>query len=354
MKRYGHLWQKLIGFPNLLAASELARRGKRKRADVAQFHFKLESNLWSLHDELREKRYRPSPYYSFEIFDPKHRIISAAPYRDRVVHHAVCRILEPIFEPTFVFDSYACRKGKGTHAALDRTTRFMQTNRYVLKCDVWKFFPSIKHQILKNVVARKIKDPQVLGLVDRIIDAPIRQHVGDFPFPTNNFNIGETNRHGLPIGNQTSQFFANVYMNPWDHFVKEVLRCKSYVRYCDDFLVFSNDKSWLAEVREHCYAFLSSLELLLHPRKREISPVIDGVRFLGFRVFPDHRRIVPENVVRMRRRLRRLQSDYAQGSVTLPEISQRLSSWIGHAQHANTWRLREGLFREITFVRNPN
>ena len=240
MKRHGDLWQKLIGFPNLLAASTLARRGKRKRADVAQFHFKLESNLWCLHEELLEKRYRPKPYYTFEIFDPKHRVISAAPYRDRVVHHALCRVLEPIFEPTFIFDSYACRKGKGVHAALDRTNRFMRNICYVLKCDVRKFFPSLNHQILKNLIAHKIKDPHVLWLVDRIIDGSNLQESLDVGLPSDELTPSERCRHGLPIGNQTSQFFANVYMNPWDHFVKEVLRCKSYIRYCDDFLVFSN------------------------------------------------------------------------------------------------------------------
>lgn len=225
---------------------------------------------------------------------------------------------------------------------------------YVLKCDVRKFFPSLNHQILKNLIAHKIKDPHVLWLVDRIIDGSNLQESLDVGLPSDELTTSERCRHGLPIGNQTSQFFANVYMNPWDHFVKEVLRCKSYIRYCDDFLVFSNDKLRLADVRECCMEFLGSLGLLLHPKKREIAPVVDGVGFLGFRIFPNHRRVVPSNVVRMRRRLRRFQSDYARGSVALPKIIQSVMSWIGHVQHANTWRLREKLFREITFARNPD
>lgn len=259
-----------------------------------------------------------------------------------------------MFEPTFIFDSYACRRGKGTHAALDRFTRFARQNRYVLKCDVSKFFPSVDHEILKALIARKIKDRDVLWLVDRIIDGSNAQERVVEWFPGDSLLTPAERRRGLPIGNQTSQFFANVFLNPFDHFVKETLRARHYIRYVDDFVIFSDDKGWLSGVRERCRRYLQRLRLRLHAKKSVISRVEDGNRFLGFRVFPDHRLLGRENVVRVRRRLRRLQTDFAGGYISAANIRQRLASWIGHAQHADSFHLRERLFGATTFVRRVN
>jgi len=170
MKRVGYIWDRLIGFENLLRAAETACKGKRLRPDVARFHFGLERELWRLHDELRTRTYRPGPYRTFVLCEPKPRLISAAPYRDRVVHHALTRVLEPLFERTFLPDSYACRKGRGTHAAVARCQHFARRFRYVLKADVQKFFPSLDHRVLKGLLVRKVKDPDVLWLAGRIID----------------------------------------------------------------------------------------------------------------------------------------------------------------------------------------
>src|SRR5271170_5765172 len=170
MKRHGDLWEQVISFEALLRAAEKARKGKRFRPAVAAFHFDQERALWKLHEELTTKTYRPGGYRSFFIYEPKKRQISAAPFRDRVVHHALTGVLEPIFERSFIHDSYACRKGKGTYAAVDRCQEFARRYRYVLKADVRKFFPSIDHAILKDLVARTVKDPHVLWLVDRITD----------------------------------------------------------------------------------------------------------------------------------------------------------------------------------------
>jgi retron-type reverse transcriptase len=167
MKRHGHLWENVISFEAFLRAADRARRGKRFRPAVASFHFDLEHELWALHEELSTKRYRPGAYRTFFICEPKPRQISAAPYRDRVVHHALVNVLEPIYERTFIHDSYACRQGKGTHAAVDRCQHFARRFRYVLKADIQKFFPSLDHQILKAIVARKVKDPDVLWLLPR-------------------------------------------------------------------------------------------------------------------------------------------------------------------------------------------
>ncbi len=349
MKRHGNLWPTLTSFEHLLRSSEKAKRGKRFRPAVARFEFNLEPELWKLREQLLGKAYRPGQYRSFYIYEPKKRLISAAPYRDRIVHHALTGMLEPIFEPTFIADSYACRKEKGTHAAVDRCQQFARRFRYVFKADIRKFFPSMDHEILKTQVARKIKDPDVLWLVGRTIDGSNPQEEVQHYFPGDDlFTPGERTR-GIPIGNQTSQFFANVYLDPL--FIKERLRFKGYVRYVDDFLLFSDDKRQLNEARQKIREFLINLRLKLHPRKNTILPVKEGIRFLGYRVFPTHRSLVKENVWRFLRRVRRMQSEYRDGNTTLPEIKQRLMSWSGHARQADTHRLREYLFARISFQR---
>ena len=351
MKRHGHLWEKVVSFAALLHAAEEARKGKRFRPAVAAFHFNQEQELWQLHEELSTKSYQPGSYRSFFIHHPKKRQISAAPYRDRVVHHALTAVLEPIFERTFISDSYACRKGKGTHAAVRRCQEFMRQFRYVFKADIQKFFPSVDHEVLNSQVARKIKDPNVLWLVNSIIDHSNSQEEVRNYFQGDDLFTPSERRRGIPIGIQTSQFFANVYLDPLDHFVKDRLGMAGYVRYVDDFLVFSDDKKQLADVREQVRELLIPLRLLLHPKKNVISPVRNGIRFLGYRVFPTHRLLPKENVRRFRRRVRGMQQEYATGAMTFAEVYQRLMSWVGHAQQANTFRLRERLFDTISFQR---
>lgn len=351
MKRHGDLWATLTSFENLHAAARKASRGKRRKGNVARFHFNLEGELCRLQDELRARTYAPGGYNTFEIFDPKRRLISAAPYRDRVVHHALCRVLEPLFERSFIFDSYASRPGKGTHAALDRFTRFARHSKYVFKCDVRKFFPSVDHEILKSLVARKIKDPDILWLVSKIIDGSNPQEAIVEWFPGDDLLAPLLRRRGLPIGNQTSQFFGNVYLDPFDHFVKETLRMPYYVRYVDDFVILADDKQLLAKVRDRCRSFLATLRLQMHPRKCIISRIEDGTRFLGFRVFPTHRLLPRSHVVRFRRRLKGLALRYAQGQATLEEVRRRVAGWLGHARHASSFRLRRKLFAATTFRR---
>jgi retron-type reverse transcriptase len=295
VKRVGNLWPTLTSFENLLRAAEKARKGKRFRPAVAAFHFDLEHQLWSLHDELSTKSYRPGGYRSFFLCEPKKRQISAAPYRDRVVHHALTNVLEPIFERSFIPDSYACRKGKGTHAAVDRCQQFARRFRYVLKADIQKFFPSLDHEILKGLVAGKVKDPDVLWLVGRIIDHSNPQEPVQDWFPGDDLFTPGQRRRGIPIGNQTSQFFANVYLDPLDHFAKDRLQVGGYVRYVDDFLVFADDKKQLADVQRRIAEFLTRLRLRLHPTKNVVFPVRQGIGSLGYRVFPMHRPPAPKN-----------------------------------------------------------
>ena len=351
MKRHRDLWRRMTSLPNLFYAFHKASRGKRKQPNVARFLFDLERQICRLQDELLAKTYTPGEYRTFEICEPKRRMISAAPFRDRVVHHALCNVLEPIFDRSFIVDSYACRQGKGTHAAVNRFTEFARRYRYVLKCDVRKFFPSIDHAILKASIAHKVKDRDVLWLVERIIDSSNPQeHVLEW-FPGDDLFTPTERRRGLPIGNQTSQFFANIYLNPFDHFVKEQLGVRAYIRYVDDFVMFGDDKPLMAELRERCRRYLATLRLRLPYHKAVLSRVADGTRFLGYRVFPTHRLLARDNTTRMRRRLRRMQQEFAASVINCQDIRQRLQSWIGHAGQADTYRLRSRLICETKFCR---
>jgi retron-type reverse transcriptase len=265
MKRYGNLWPAITAFPNLLQAHYQAQKGKRYRQNVLAFNHNLESELLCLKDELLTQTYQPGPYRTFEIVEPKRRLISAAPYRDRVVHHALCNVIVPLIEPTFIDDSYANRIGKGSHRALQRFTRFARHRRYVLQCDIQKYFPSIDLAILKALIRRKIKCKDSLWLIDTIIDASNEQIPVLHYFPQDDLLTPLNRRRGLPIGNLTSQFFANVYLNGFDHFVKETLKSTAYLRYVDDFALFSDDREWLVDAQQAIESYLATLRLKIHP-----------------------------------------------------------------------------------------
>ncbi len=351
MKRHGNLWPTLIGFSNLHRAAEQSARCKRYKPAVLAFHYHLEGELWRLHEQLHAHRWRPGPFHHFWIQDPKKRLISAAPYRDRVVHHALVNLLEPIWEPSFLPDSYASRKGKGTHVAMRRCQQFARRHEWVWKADVRHYFPSIDHAILAELLARKIKDPDVLWLAGQIIaHSPEPNEPAHF-FPGDDLFTSSQRRRGLPLGNQTSQFFANVYLDPLDHFVKEQLRLPGYARYVDDFVVFADDKQTLLAAREAVGDFLAGLRLRLHPTKNAIFPVRQGIRFLGYRVWPTHVKLVPENVYRFRRRLHKLADRYYQHEIDWPEVVSRVMSWSGHASQADTYLLRQRLFDEQLYRR---
>lgn len=298
MKTYKNLHPQIADFYNLYQAFHTARRGKRHKEAVADFELDLELNLWQLQEELKDQTYQPGAYHHFYIYDPKRRLISAAPFRDRVVHHALCRVIEPIFDRAFIHDSYACRIGKGNHRALDRCSQFARTYRYVLKGDMVKYFPSIDHAILRQQLTHKIRDAQTLWLIDQIINSGagvLRYEYEMQWFPGDDLTAAWRPR-GLPIGNLTSQQWANVYLNPLDQFVKRELKCAAYLRYCDDFLLFHNEKAQLHQWRQEIIHFLQTLRLTLHEGKSAVFPVHLGVDFVGFRVFPTHRRLRRGNV----------------------------------------------------------
>jgi retron-type reverse transcriptase len=351
MQRVGNLWPALIGFPNLLRAAQQSARSKRFQPAVLAFHSRLEDHLWQLHEQLRDHAWRPGPYHNFYIHDPKKRLISAAPYADRVVHHALVHVLEPIFERCFLPDSYASRKGKGTHAAMRRCQHFARQHRWVWKADIQRFFPSVDHAILNAQLARKVKDPEVLRLAGLIIDhSPVPQESAGV-FPGDDLFTPAQRRRGLPIGNQTSQFFANVYLDPLDHFVKDRLRLPGYVRYVDDFVAFADDPATLRATRSAVIDFLAGLRLRLHPTKDALFPVRQGIRFVGYRVWPTHVKLPPQNVYRFRRRLRHLADRYFRHEIDWPEVACRVISWIGHACQVAAYTLRERLLDEVLYRR---
>lgn len=353
MKTYKNLYAKIYSFENLYNAFRQARKGKRDRVAVASFEFDLERNLLTLSKELREQSYRTGPYTNFYIHDPKKRLISAAPFRDRVVHHALCNIIEPIWECRFIDSSYACRRGKGPHQALDKCQEWVRRYDYAFHGDIVKYFACIDFQILRALLARRIADKQTMWLIDQILEGSIGVLAKESPhiyFPGDDL-FAIMRPRGLPIGNLTSQFWANVYLHELDKLVKHTLRCKAYLRYMDDFILFANDKAelhkWIIAIEE----FLARhLRLLLHPKKSQLFPVSVGVDFCGFRIYDTHRRLRRSSIRRFVRRFRRLRAAYHRGDMSFEEIMISVRSWIAHADHGDTWRLRGRIFRDSIFT----
>lgn len=333
---------------NFRNAYKKARKGKGSKWYVKEFNKDLEKNLLQLQKELLNMTYEPKPLKQFTIKDPKTRVISASNFRDRVVHHALCNMIEPIFEKAFIWDSYANRKGKGTHAALKRFDLFKRkisrngkqlpdaddknhVYGYVLKADVRHYFDSVDHEIMIHVINRRIKDERILWLIRKILD---------------NHNC-KIHGKGMPIGNLTSQFFANVYLNELDYFVKHKLRAKYYIRYVDDFVILSRSKTQLESYKSEINEFLKSIKLELHPQKSNIIPLRSGVNFLGFRVFYKHRLLKKSNIRQIKQRLEYFQQLYKDGVLEKSDILTSLEGWNAYAIHANTYKLRKQMTRKL-------
>lgn len=348
-KTFKQLYEQIYPFEHVLAAYRRARRGKRGRTDVATFEFRYEEQLLQLATELREEHYRPGAYRSFAITESgKRRVISAAPFRDRVVHHALCALLEPIWEPRFIRDSYASRRRKGTHAALERAQHFARGYRYALQVDIKQFFPSIDHAILRSILVRHIADERIMHLIDLILAGgadTLRNEYAMVYFPGDDLFAANRPR-GLPIGNQTSQFWANCYLHPLDLFIKQELGCRAYVRYCDDMILFANDKPTLHRWRAAIIERTAALRLTIHAECAQPVPVETGLPFLGWRIFPYRRRLKRRNVIAFTRRFRRLRRRYAAGEATMRQLNVRIRGWIAHARHGDTAGLRRSLLKK--------
>lgn len=339
----------VYAWDNLWLAWRRASRGKRGRPAAAGFEYHLEDNLVALQHELQTRTYCPGAYHSFTIREPKRRLISAAPFRDRVVHHALCNVIEPLFERSFIFDSYANRVGKGTHRALDRAQAYARRFRYVLPCDVRQFFPSIDHAVLRAILARKLRDPGVLWLVDQILASGVGVLSEEYTmvwFPGDDL-LAACRPRGLPIGNLTSQFWANCYLSPFDHFVKRQLRCPGYVRYVDDLLLFGDDSGQLWEWKRALVERMAALRLTIHASRAQARPVTEGFPFLGFVVYPDHRRLKRRTGVAYLRRLRQLTRAYSAGDLPLVRVTASVQGWANHLRYADTLALRRSVLRNL-------
>lgn len=354
-RTFRHLYHRLCSFEHVFEAYRRARRGNRRRPDVAAFEFRCEDYVHQLVAELQAGTYRPGAYRSFRVTENgKQRVISAAPFRDRVVHHALCAVLEPIWEPRFIFDSYASRPDKGTHAALKRAQHFARGHRYALQLDVQQFFPSIDHAILRGLLVHHIADDQIMQLIDLILAGGadlLRSEYRMVYFPGD--DLFAVNRpRGLPIGNQTSQFWSNCYLHPLDLFIKQDLGCRAYLRYCDDFLLFAHDKATLHAWRTAVIDYVATLRLTVHVKRAQVVPVATGLPFLGWRVYPYRRRLKRRNVIAFTRRFRRLRMRYATGQCTFADLNASVQGWVGHAQHGNTRALRRSLLKVLLSKRS--
>ncbi len=342
-------YAQLYDWDNLWLAWHKAARGKRGRAAAALFEYRLEDHLIELQAALREQTYLPGVYTSFFIHEPKRRLISAAPFTDRVVHHALCNLLEPLFEPSFIANSFANRIGKGTHRALDQCQTYARHYRYVLPCDVRQFFPAIDHTVLLANLHRKVRDPDLMGLVKLIVASGtgvLSEQYEMVYFPGDDLFAANRPR-GLPIGNLTSQFWANCYLNPFDHFVLRELRCPAYLRYVDDFLLFGDDKHQLWNWKNALIHRLARLRLTIHTASAQVRPVTEGTPFLGFIVFPQRRRLKRRKGIAFRRRLKGMAQQYAACELPLARVHNSVRGWINHVRYGNTIGLRRAIFRSV-------
>jgi len=333
------MFDKICSFENLHSAYLKARKCKRYKKEILEFGFNAEENLLKLKERLETQTYKHGGYREFVVNDAKKRTIRAAPFADRVVHHALCNVIEPIFDQTFIFDSYACRKEKGTHKAAKRVKAFWRslafaererereresknTTReiYCLQCDISKYFDNINHEILFGILQKKIADKKVLRLIQEIVDS-------------NNKETGK----GIPIGNLTSQLFANVYLNELDQYVKRVLKRRYYIRYMDDFLIFGDSKRELWQIKERIAGFLKTkLDLSLHPKKANVFPVKTGIEFLGFRIFSDYSVLRKSTLKRFCKKLKEKNSGES-------AISKSFDSFCAFAGRARSRRTLENL-----------
>jgi RNA-directed DNA polymerase len=332
----------LCTWDNLLLAWRKAARGKRGLNAAATFEHGLADRLLALQTELRAQTYRPGPYVNFFVHEPKQRKISAAPFRDRVVHHALCNVLEPRFERLFIADSYANRRGKGTHRAVARVQDFAQRHRYALRCDIVQHFAAIDHLILRETLARVTPEADVMGLIDTILASGagvLHEQYGMVWFPGDDL-LAACRPRGLPIGNLTSQFWSNCYLHAVDQFVSRELRCAAYVRYVDDFVLFGDSKAELWACKRALIDRLARLRLTIHESAAQVVPVECGIPWLGFVVYPTHRLVKSRKVVQASRRLTSRLAEYQNGDISRTDFDASVKGWVNHVRYADTWGLR--------------
>lgn len=339
-KTTNNLWQKINSWDNLHDSYIAARTGHRFKHEVMEFHADLEVNLTNIHNHLTYMTWEPGPYRQFWVYDPKSRLISAPPFCDRVVHHALVDIVEPLFERKMVHHSYACRKGKGIHSAVSnvqKQLRIAQRNWgrvYVLQADISKYFPSINHGVLLHEISRTIRDKDVLWLCTKII----RRSGYD--------------GCGVPVGALTSQLFANVYLTALDHKIKDDWGIKHYTRYMDDFIIIGKSKQELWHLLAEIESYLTlKLRLRLNP-KTAIYPVSSNmVDFAGYRICATHMLPRKRNTKRTRKAFKKMAKDYCNGKIGLDFIAPRVASFLGYTKHCQAFNTTESILSELALCK---
>ncbi len=342
MKTYNNLYKKVCSIENLILAFKKARLGKSKRDYVIEFESNLSKNLRQLQLELKDKIYQPRKLKKFIVRDPKTRTIHASIFRDRIVHHAIINILKPIYEKIFIYDSFASRKNKGTHLAVKRFEYFLRKassngrkvkkpfnnnsiRGFVLKADIKHYFATMNHEILIAILRKNIKDNNFIGLIKIVLD---------------NFDT-KIKGQGVPLGNYTSQFLANVYLNRLDYFVKHRLKAKYYIRYVDDFVILHKDKEVLEEHLIKIGKYLKNLRLELHPEKSGIYPLRNGIIFLGYRIFYHYKLLRKRNINHFLNKFRENIRLYKEGIIDRKKLESFLHGWFGYSKFANTYNFRK-------------
>jgi retron-type reverse transcriptase len=359
------MFERICTIENLFTSHTLAQLDNRYKRKICAFTYKLEENLFQLRFEMTRGLYHPRPYTYFTLHDPKTRAIAAPDIRDRVVQHALVSVIQPLFEKQFIYDTYACREGKGTHFAASRLKRFLMAVRcrygkdrsiYVLQCDIHKFFQSISWDNLLAIIEKTVACPRTMDLITSIVtthqSAQTLQRQNDvqlslFAQGSSSFqtSISVKNRTGLPIGNLTSQLFANIYLNELDHFMKDRLQIRYYARYMDDFLIIHPNKAYLKNLQQQINDFLQkTLHLALHPKKLTIKNVSTGVPFVGYRIFYDHILVRGTTLRRIERNYRSKIKQCKRKTLTEQKLAETKASMIGHFKHANTYGLMRRVF----------
>ena len=337
---------------NLLLAWKKAAKGKRRSYQVASFEYHLADQLLDLQTKLMNGTYQPQGYTNFYIHEPKKRLISASAFQDRVVHHALCNIIEPIFEHYFIEDSYANRKGKGAHKAIDRFQQFSRKYKYVLRLDIVKHFENIDHAILYQILSKYIEDEKIQDLIKIIIKSgqDIQYNPTGFLFAGDDL-LSLCRPKGLPIGNLTSQFWSNCYLHPLDSFIKRELSCKAYLRYVDDFALFSNSKSELWTWKKQIKEKLAEYRLHFHDNSAQVAQVKYGIPWLGFVVYPQYRRIKRRKVIYATRRLNYHYALLQKNKISFAEFDVIVKGWLNHAKHADSWGLRKHILKDFIITK---
>lgn len=356
MKRVGQLFERIIDYENLFQAYLNARKGKRFRGEVLKFSNNLEENLIQLQNELIYETYEVGRYREFYVYHPKKRLIMALPFRDRVVQWAIYRVIEPYFERQFIKDSYACRVDKGTQRAAARVQYWLRQlerqpgRTYYLQMDMSKYFYRIDHDILLSIISRTIKDDAVMRLLEKIIKSEDTRF--GIPLGDHNYEMDRIDGVGMPIGNLTSQLFANVYLNEMDQHAKHEMKVRHYIRYMDDIVILHKDKSALKDILLESDLFLRSELRLQINNKTRIDTVNHGVEFVGRRIWATHIKLKRQTVKNMKTRLKYIQKQYALGEVSIDEVRAVLASYLGLMKHTDSHRLKRKILKEFVLTRS--